>query len=120
MHEATPTGLPALIADGWSVNGGPAMTANDVLAILAIAFGATDAASVEGGAVAVGFLNNYERQSLIADVGSEEMQLSILNLGKPQADFLADGSNGRRRRRSRISARSARFIRNRHGNHRMR
>src|ERR1700686_1831167 len=62
-----------LIADGRDINGGAAVTANDVLAVLAIAFRAADAASIESGAVAVGLLDDHEAQSLLGDVHSEQV-----------------------------------------------
>ena len=62
-----------LIADSRNVDGGAAMTADDVLAVLPIAFRATDAASIESGAVAVGFLDDHETQSLVGDVHGEQM-----------------------------------------------
>jgi len=62
-----------LIADGRNINGGAAMTADNVLAVLAIAFGATDAARIESGAVAVGFLDDHEAERLTGDVYGEQM-----------------------------------------------
>ena len=52
----------ALISDTRNVDGRAAMTANDVLAVLTIAFGATDAARIESGAVTIGFLDDHETQ----------------------------------------------------------
>jgi len=62
-----------LIADGRNINGGAAMTADDVLAVLAVAFRATDTTSIESGAVAVGFLDDHETQHLIGDIYGEQM-----------------------------------------------
>ena len=61
----------ALIADRRDINRGAAMTADDILAVLAIAFGAADAASIESSAVAIGFLDDHEAQSLVGDVYGE-------------------------------------------------
>ena len=94
-----------LIADGRNINGGAAMTADDVLAVLTIAFRTTDAASIESGAVAVGFLDDHEAQSLVGDVHGEEMQFSVIDLRERNANFLAVGGNRCRGWRSRIGAR---------------
>ena len=60
-----------LIANGGNIDGGATMTADDVLPVLAITFGATDAASIESGAVAVGFLDDHEAQRLVTNVHGE-------------------------------------------------
>src|ERR1700686_629254 len=62
-----------LIADRGDIDGGATMTADYVLAVLAIAFRATDAASIESGTVAIGFLDEHETQILIGDVDGEQM-----------------------------------------------
>ena len=69
-----------LIADGRNINRGAAMTADNVLAVLAIAFRATDAASIESGAVAVGFLDDHEAQRLVLDVHGKQMEFSVIHL----------------------------------------
>ena|ERR1700688_1236938 len=61
----------ALISDTRNVDGRAAMTADDVLAVLAITFGATDAARIESGAVAVGLLDDHETQRLVGDIYGE-------------------------------------------------
>ena len=61
----------ALISDTRNVDGRAAMTADNVLAVLAITFGATNAARIESGAVAIGFLDDHETQRLIGDVHGE-------------------------------------------------
>ena len=61
----------ALIADTRNVDGRAAMTADDILAVLAITFGATDTASVESYAIAIGLLDDHEAQSLVGDVYGE-------------------------------------------------
>src|ERR1700722_20370123 len=61
----------ALVADTRNVDGRAAMTADDILAVLAITFGATDTASVESCAIAIGLLDDHEAQSLVGDVYGE-------------------------------------------------
>ena len=61
----------ALISDTRNVDGRAAMTADDILAVLAITFGATDTASVESCAIAIGLLDDHEAQSLVGDVYGE-------------------------------------------------
>ena len=61
----------ALISDTRNVDGRAAMTADDILAVLPITFGATDAARIESGAVAIGLLDDHEAQSLVGDVYGE-------------------------------------------------
>ena len=82
-----------LITDRGNINGGAAMTADDVLAILTVAFRTTDAASIESGAIAVRFLDDHKTQRLIGDVYGEEMQFSVVNLREWNANFLAVGRN---------------------------
>jgi len=53
----------ASFSDGGNVNGGRAMAAYDVLAVLAIAFRAADAASVERNAPALRLFDDEERKS---------------------------------------------------------
>src|ERR1700730_8023531 len=62
-----------LIADRRNINRGATMTTDDILAVLAIAFRATDAASIKSGAVAIRFLDDHKTQRLIGDVHGEEM-----------------------------------------------
>ena len=62
-----------LIANSRNIDGGAAMTADHILAVLAVAFRATDAASIESRAVAVRFLDDHETQILIGDVHSEQV-----------------------------------------------
>src|SRR3984893_5266976 len=94
-----------LIADGRNVDGGAAMTADDILAVLSIAFRATDATSIESCAISVGLLDDHESQRLVRDVYGEKMEFSIIHLGERNANFLAVGGNRRRRWRDRIGAR---------------
>jgi hypothetical protein len=61
----------ALISDTRNVDGRAAMAADYVLAVLAITFGATDAARIESGAVAIGFLDDHETQRLVGDIHGE-------------------------------------------------
>ena len=62
-----------LIANSRNINGGAAMTADHILAVLAVAFRATDTASIEGGAVAIGLFDDHKTQRLIGDVHGEQM-----------------------------------------------
>src|SRR3984893_5750842 len=94
-----------LIADGRNVDGGAAMAADDILAVLSIAFRTTDAASIESCAVSVGLLDDHETQRLVRDVYGEKMEFPIIHLGERDANFLAQGGNRRRRWRGRIGAR---------------
>src|ERR1700722_2533909 len=61
----------ALVSDTRNVDGRAAMAADDVLAVLPIAFGATDAARIESCAVAIGFLDDHEAQGLIGNIHGE-------------------------------------------------
>ena len=62
-----------LIADGRNVDRGAAMTADDIPAVLPIAFRATDTTSVQSCAISVGFLDDHKTQSLVRDVHGEQM-----------------------------------------------
>ena len=61
----------ALISDTRDVDGRAAMAADYVLAVLAITFSATDAARIESGAVAIGFLDDHKTQRLVGDIQGE-------------------------------------------------
>src|ERR1700692_246927 len=60
-----------LVADTRNVDGRAAMPRDCVLAVLAIPFGPADEASVERGAVAIGFLDDHETQRLVGDIHGE-------------------------------------------------
>ena|ERR1700675_3032800 len=60
-----------LISDTRNVDGRAAMAADYVLAVLTITLGATDAARIESGAVAIGFLDDHETQRLVGDIHGE-------------------------------------------------
>src|ERR1700681_5034295 len=81
------------------------MTADNVLAVLSVAFRATDTASIESCAISVGFLDDHETQRLVGDVHGEEMEFSIIHLLERDANFLAVDGNRRRGRRGRICTR---------------
>src|SRR5215831_8415484 len=88
------------LADGWNIDGGAAMAADHVLAILAIAFGAADAASIERRAPAIGLFDDHEADGLAcADIGREKMHGSVLDLAKRNAKLIALSDDRRDRRR---------------------
>src|SRR5882672_8224534 len=69
-------------ADGGNVNGGAAVAANDVLAVLAITFGATDTASVERNAPALRLLDNDKAKVLRSGIYRKNMQIPVLNVSQ--------------------------------------
>src|SRR5579884_275093 len=83
----------ALLANGGNVDRGGAVAADDVLAVLAVAFGATDAAGVESNAPAVGLLDDQEAERLASRLGGEEMKPAILHEADRDEDFPVDRGN---------------------------
>src|ERR1700730_5925882 len=74
-----------LIADRRNINGGAAMTADHILAVLPIAFRATDAASIESCAIAIGLFDDHKTQRLVGDVYGEQMQFPVIHLRERDA-----------------------------------
>ena len=70
---------PALISNRRHIDRRATVPADDVLSVLAIAFCATNPASVQSRAVTIRLLDNQEAHRLMAGSDVVEMQTSILN-----------------------------------------
>src|ERR1700741_4815010 len=89
-----PDGIAAaFFADGGDVNRGAAMTANDVLPILAIALGAADLTGVQSRAPAVGLLDDHKAQTLPVHLQGEEMEVAVLYFAERNAHVIPYGGD---------------------------
>lgn len=91
-------------ADRGNVNGGGAVAADDVLAVLAIAFRAADAASIERDAPALRLLDDKEAKILRTGIHLKSVQVPVLDFSNRNADQIRCSRNGVRRRWSRACA----------------
>src|SRR5271163_3895133 len=83
----------ASFADRRDVNSAATVPTDYILAILAIAFRAADAASVERGAPTSRLLDDHESQRLPADIGGKQVQIAVLHFAQRHAQFVAVGND---------------------------
>src|SRR5690242_3690964 len=69
------------------------MPANDVLPVLAIAFGATDAARIQRSAISIRLFDDHEAQRLPSSADREQVHLAILHFADGNANLVPSRVN---------------------------
>src|SRR6185437_4128471 len=94
----------ARLANRGYINRRGTMPANDILTVLAIALGATNAARVQRSAITIRLFDDHEAQRLPSSADREQVHLAILHFADGNAYFVGSRVNWACRRRRGICA----------------